>query len=145
MKNVEGYPKVIKIHGSYFPEKSIWLVDLPDILPQVRLLYDKLGNQYLRWYRSEKKAFEHIRHCKRNKYDCIPIIPTKWKPCKERNSCKFLWLVFDLANGHPETNQYVWGFKTKTGADEFIKSHIKCKTHYDVSIPTKWELCRKQD
>jgi hypothetical protein len=51
-----------------------------------------------------------------------------------------LWLVFDMSNGHKETRQYVWYFRSKELALLWIKEHKKKKSHYDVSYPTKWSM-----
>jgi hypothetical protein len=38
---------------------------------------------------------------------------------------KDIWLVFDMSNGHKKSHQYVWYFRTKTLALEWIKIILK--------------------
>ena len=51
-----------------------------------------------------------------------------------------IWLVFDLSNGDKDTKQYVWWFRRRKLAQEWIREHCKDPDHYNVSVPSRWSM-----
>lgn len=49
-----------------------------------------------------------------------------------------VWLVFDLCNGHPGSQQYVWWFRTRKEARDHIKHVSKTPHGVEYSAPQLW-------
>ena len=121
---MEDKIKVLDLDGSeYLPHEDIFLIsDLSE---------EKDNYGYIPYYTESQIREEHINDV--SIIWCLSQTKHRIQIFKREH----IWVVFDTANGDRETRRYLWWFKHKKDAWDWIHDHVKDSRGYDVSVPIK--------